>query len=436
MAVAPTVVQGKVIGNADPTYPPYPAYPAYPAPSASCPPAAPYAFSGAAPSQPAPTQHAHLEVLQASCRDASLPPEIRLSFIKKVYGILGVMLLITFGIGTPFIFATKATLSFFQANVWIVYIVGAILIAQVIFDLAMSCQLCCFICAQYTVQSVMLVFALTFVLILALTIYAVKTQADFTGRGAYIMVLILGLLMLLLVYSFFPGSVVLGKIVAGVGAMIFGFVIVYDTQQIFGSASASFGGGKRDLEYTLDIKAFAAWNFRFLETAFGAAFRHLLQEFQEEMASPLSFIFQQEAGTTSASFEVPSFSLRIWACTSSPSIMQWGCLFGYLQENWHTGSRSRNCEGSTRGGFGYRGAAVGFGLALASRVLRRAKAKAVKELPLPPGKPGNAFLDLIKYIKDPDAYIAEQVKLHGPIFQTNYFGRKTVIVGGAGERVY
>ena len=58
---------------------------------------------------------------------------------------------------------------------------------------------------------------------------------------------------------------------------------------------------------------------------------------------------------------------------------------------------ARNCEGSTRGGFGYRGAAVGFGLALASRVLRRAKAKAVKELPLPPGKPGNAFLDLIKH---------------------------------------
>lgn len=52
-------------------------------------------------------------------------------------------------------------------------------------------------------------------------------------------------------------GVVLGKIVAGVGAMIFGFVIVYDTQQIFGSASASFGGGKRDLEYTLDM--YAAW---------------------------------------------------------------------------------------------------------------------------------------------------------------------------------
>lgn len=40
------------------------------------------------------------------------------------------------------------------------------------------------------------------------------------------------------------------------------------------------------------------------------------------------------------------------------------------------------------------------------------------------------MMDLLKYIKDPDEYIAEQVRLHGPIFQTNYFGRKTVIVGG------
>ncbi|CAE7228746.1 putative cytochrome P450 120 [Symbiodinium microadriaticum] len=56
---------------------------------------------------------------------------------------------------------------------------------------------------------------------------------------------------------------------------------------------------------------------------------------------------------------------------------------------------------------------------------------AARELPLPPGKPGNAFLDLLKYVKDPDGYIAEQVKEYGPVFQMNYFGRKTVIVGGA-----
>ncbi|CAE7632285.1 cyp120 [Symbiodinium pilosum] len=53
------------------------------------------------------------------------------------------------------------------------------------------------------------------------------------------------------------------------------------------------------------------------------------------------------------------------------------------------------------------------------------------KLSLPPGKPGNAFLDLLKYVKDPDGFIATQVKNYGPVFQMNYFGRKTVIVGGA-----
>ena len=66
--------------------------------------------------------------------------------------------------------------------------------------------------------------------------------------------------MLFLVCCFFPGSHVLSKVVAGAGAIPFGFVIVYDTQQIFSSASASFGGGKQDSAYTLDMYALVAWN--------------------------------------------------------------------------------------------------------------------------------------------------------------------------------
>ena len=316
----PPVVQGNVIGNADGSYPgdsqPAPGYPHYATPYPADPQAAqapygPYGHSGAAPSTyPAAPQH--LGVFQ-SCKDSNLPPEIRLNFIKKVYGILGTMLLITFGISTPFIFATKATLDFFKVNVWILYIVYAIVIAQLIFNFAMSCQMCCggssllqsylwmmktspynyvylftfaacfgvctgFICAQYTVQSVLLVFALTFVLIVALTIYAVKTKADFTGCGAFMMVGILGLSMLFLVYMFFPGSVVLAKIISGVGATLFGFLIVYDTQQIFGSAAVDFGGGQREVEYTLDMYAFAAWN---LYLDFLNFFLYLLQLFGE-----------------------------------------------------------------------------------------------------------------------------------------------------------
>ncbi|CAE6960793.1 GRINA [Symbiodinium natans] len=276
MAAPLPVVQGKVVGRPVDIEQPHP-HSAMPHPV------------------PQPAFPEHLEVAQLACRDAQLPPEIRLGFVKKVYGILGMMVVITFGISLPFVFATQPTLNFFHQHVWILYIVGAVFLAQLVFDLAMSCQMCCggtgliesyfrmmktapwnylylttfslcfgvlvgFICAKYKAQSVVLVFALTAVLIIALTIYAVRTQADFTGCGAYIMVMILGLIMLILVYSFFPGSVVVNKIIAGVGAMLFGFIIVYDTQLIFGSASAAFGGGKRNIEYTLDMYAFAAFN--------------------------------------------------------------------------------------------------------------------------------------------------------------------------------
>ena len=262
---APPVVQGKVVGRVDAEQP-----------------------------YPCQAHSADWEV-QHSCRDGTLPPEIRLGFVKKVYGILGLMLLLTFSISLPFIFQRESTLGFFRSHSWLLYLIIGIVFAQIVFDIAMSCQLCCggsgllqgyiwmmktvpwnylylttfstclgvmvgFFCAQYEAQSVLLVFALTSILVVALTIYAVRTKADFTGCGAYIMVSMLGLMMVILVFAMFPGSAIFSKVIAGIGATLFGFIIVYDTQQIFGSAAASFGGGKRDFEYTIDMYAFAAWN--------------------------------------------------------------------------------------------------------------------------------------------------------------------------------
>merc|ERR1712217_651264 len=86
------------------------------------------------------------------------------------------------------------------------------------------------------------------------------TQADFTGCGAYVLVMLVGLLLILLVSVFLPNSTLVQKLIAGCGATIFGFIIVYDTQQIFGSSSKIFGGGQRAVEYTVDMYAFAAWN--------------------------------------------------------------------------------------------------------------------------------------------------------------------------------
>ena len=49
-------------------------------------------------------------VVQMSCKSTQLPPDIRLGFVKKVYGILGVMLLVTFGLAQFFVFQKEATL--------------------------------------------------------------------------------------------------------------------------------------------------------------------------------------------------------------------------------------------------------------------------------------------------------------------------------------
>jgi len=72
--------------------------------------------------------------------------------------------------------------------------------------------------------------------------------------------LVRGLTASFAVSMLLPNSTFVQKMVAGFGAILFGFLIVYDTQQIFGSSSKLFGGGQRAIEYTVDMYAFASWN--------------------------------------------------------------------------------------------------------------------------------------------------------------------------------
>lgn len=235
------------------------------------------------------------DVYQMPCRDADLPPEIRLEFVKKVYGVLLVMLIFTFGIASPFVFAHDTTLHWFSHNIWLLAIVGGLLMAQYMLNTCMACEMCfggssilqaymrmmraapfnylylltfsgCFgvlvgfVCAVYSVESVVYIFAASAFLIAGLTIYAVRTKADFTSYGPYIMVGILGILLMLCMGFLVPGSGFFARLIGAAGATLFGFIIIYDTQQIFGSASEALGGGVRKLEYTIDMYALAAFN--------------------------------------------------------------------------------------------------------------------------------------------------------------------------------
>merc|ERR1712118_285074 len=97
-----------------------------------------------------------------------------------------------------------------------------------------------FISVQYTAVSVCYAFLLSAVIIAALTVYAVTMKGGVTG----------------------PADSPMNKLIAGGMAMFFGFLIVYDTQLIFGADGASYYSGQdqaRQFEYTLDMYAFAAY---------------------------------------------------------------------------------------------------------------------------------------------------------------------------------
>eukprot|EP00927_Polykrikos_kofoidii_P063750 TRINITY_DN5861_c0_g1_i2.p1 TRINITY_DN5861_c0_g1~~TRINITY_DN5861_c0_g1_i2.p1 ORF type:complete len:332 (-),score=59.50 TRINITY_DN5861_c0_g1_i2:399-1394(-) len=224
----------------------------------------------------------------------SLPPDIRLEFIKKVYSLVLLMVLVTFAICQPFIFAETQTLRWFAEHMWVLAIVLFTFALQYLFSVCMMCQMCCggtslmeaylkmfktapwnfiylfiysvvfgvlvgFVCASYTVSSVLLAFGVSALLIIAITIYAIRTKADFTGSGPYILVMFVGLVSMMLIGSLLPFlGTFFQRIVACIGAIFFGFIIVYDTQLIFGSAGLPHE--PRQWEYTVDMYAFAAWN--------------------------------------------------------------------------------------------------------------------------------------------------------------------------------
>lgn len=133
------------------------------------------------------------------------------------------------------------------------------------------------ICSTYEAESVALVFILTAAIMVALTVYAVFTKTDFTGCGMYLFAALIGLLLFGIVAMFFPYDSMVHKAIAVLGAVICSFVIIYDTQLIFGSVSAGLGrSAARKVEFTLDMYCFAAYQ---LYLDFVNLFLYLLELF-------------------------------------------------------------------------------------------------------------------------------------------------------------
>lgn len=192
---------------------------------------------------------------EAGEQKMGLQQNVRLGFVRKVYGILGVQLLIT----TLICVAAMASESFaeFQANNIGVFIATAVL--SVIVLLAILCfrsvaktvptnYICLIIftiCEAYMVsfacssveepKIVIMAATMTLVMTLSLTVYAFTTKTDFTMMGSTLFIVSTGLLMFgIFMWAFSDWNKPLYILYTALGVIVYGFYLVYDTQLIMG----------------------------------------------------------------------------------------------------------------------------------------------------------------------------------------------------------
>lgn len=195
--------------------------------------------------------------------------QVRSGFIRKVYGILSAQLILTVVIAFPISQMSPEWVETHRMYVQAASVVSLVLMVSVICCVNVARQVpynymflfiitVCeavivgFISAMYTTQSVLLAALMTGVMFAALTAYAFTTKSDFTGMGPYLLAVLLGLTFTSLLCLFFPYSPFAQTLMAGVGAILFSFYIIYDTQLIC--------GGKHSQQFGIDDYVFAALN--------------------------------------------------------------------------------------------------------------------------------------------------------------------------------
>uniref|UniRef100_A0A7S1F1S7 Uncharacterized protein n=1 Tax=Noctiluca scintillans TaxID=2966 RepID=A0A7S1F1S7_NOCSC len=215
-----------------------------------------------------------VESFSTMVKDATV--EVRKGFIRKVYSILTVQLLLTVIVAAPL--TSMVSQSWLVANSWIMYLsLGMTMVT-------MCAMVCCqnltrsfptnyillfvftafegvcvgFISAHYTWQSVVLAMSMTVLIFLCMTVFAWKSKTDFTGFGPYLF----AALMVLMVFGFVVSLLAMSGVQVQwafmlynlIGVIIFTFYIVYDTQLIIGE----WGGHAH--QFGIDDYVFASLN--------------------------------------------------------------------------------------------------------------------------------------------------------------------------------
>jgi len=232
-------------GQQQPGYPPQPSYPP---PGQPPQPSPNYAYSSPAVSPHDP----EIGATEDADLNAFSEKAVRLGFIRKVYGILTVQLLITFAIVALFFFVHEVrdwvyrTPAFFYS----VLAMSLVLIitlsccsgvrrnypANLIFLMLFTlCEgvLVGAITATYDSGAVVKAVVATIVIVLALTAFAFQTKIDFTAMHGVMFVLLISLMMFGLMAAIFRSDI-MDTLYACFGSFIFSAYIVIDTQMLMG----------------------------------------------------------------------------------------------------------------------------------------------------------------------------------------------------------
>lgn len=202
-------------------------------------------------------QFSNTENVYSSYREEAIKQEInltiRLGFIRKVYGILSIQLFIT----TLFclLAMTSLSLKLFMLNhkgvmLFMLTLVIILPILIVCFPGIMrqvpqnyiillafivgESYFVGYICAYTKPEVVFMAAAMTFVMVLSLTFYAIKTNTDITMQGGLFFILSAAL-FLFVIFSFFIRNSFFMVIIALLCVILFSFYIIYDTQIIMGN---------------------------------------------------------------------------------------------------------------------------------------------------------------------------------------------------------
>jgi len=179
---------------------------------------------------------------------------VRLGFIRKVYSILSVQLVITMAIIGIFTLESVKAYSQGHPELWI--------LAMVIMFVSLITLACCegvrrktphnfiflglftlaegfmlgTVTARYRADEVLMAVGVCAAITLALTIFAFQTKIDFTAMGGVLIAVLVCFVLFGLIAAFFPASRTLNLVYAGIGTIIFSLYIVYDTQLMVGGS--------------------------------------------------------------------------------------------------------------------------------------------------------------------------------------------------------